>query len=294
MLALHVGLPKTATTFLQYQVFKHQKRLTYIHNPKDWGPDAIEPALRRYVRADPADVPKLERTIDRILPDGDVLVSNENISLYGRDVWTGGGVPPQRIAVRLARLADRVGDLRVVVGIRRQDQWLGSDYAQLAVAFPEFGQQDFEQRLAALCDGPLVGAIGWLDYEASLAAVAEAVGSVLPVPMEMLSAEPEQTLRYLGEFIDCQGLDEIYRSQGKAKRHTRSVGHNQWQLIGRDLTVELPGSLADRIIRRFRNGNRRMARRYGFDLRALGYFPRRPPSCQLRVRSDGDVGSGSP
>lgn len=276
MLTMHIGLPKTATTFLQYRIFSRQREITYIHRPRDDDRDAIERLLRKHQRAARRELASLENRIVRALPQGDVLVSNENISINAQEVWTGSGPTPATLADRVARLADRLGGVRVLVGIRRQDQWLASRYAESAKRFPEFGQADFEERIETLCNTTPDGALRWLDYDAAFAVLADRLGdgNVLLLPSEALSDQPEAALSRLEEFLGRRGLVSVYRAQAGSpdlRRNTLSAGQNRWMLRGRDATLALPDRLQELVMRRFAVGNRAVAEAAGVELARYGY-----------------------
>lgn len=277
MLALHIGLPKTGTTFLQYRIFNRLQELAYIHDPTSEDPDAVERLLRSYQRVGRDRLSGLEDRIVRALPDGDVLVSNENISIRAKEVWEGSGPRPGRLARRVARLAERLGDVRVVVGIRRQDQWLASRYAESAKHFPEFGQRDFDERVSRLCDGSLSGVLRWLDYDRAHAELVDRLGegNVLLLPSEVVAAEPEAALASVERFLGCTGMVEAYQEQAddpSLRRNVLSVGDNRWQLRGRDDTLRLSDELSERVRERFAEGNRAVEKAAGFDLGGYGYY----------------------
>jgi hypothetical protein len=261
MLTLHIGLPKTGTTFLQYQIFKRQGKLPYIHDPLDTSQDAIEHQLKLYFRCRSTTLDRLDESVPRVLPRGEVLVSNENISMKASEVWQAGGPTPSSFAERLRRLSSTVGGVRVLLGIRRQDQWLGSRYAESAKNFPEFGQGDFETRMAEISESPLQGALQWLEYAAAYERLAEAIGqdNVMVIPSEELLTDPESILHGLEEFLGHRGLVEAYRTAKAAtglRRNVLSTGRNTWQLRTRDAHITLPDGLESRLLTRFRDENR--------------------------------------
>jgi hypothetical protein len=261
MLTLHIGLPKTGTTFLQYQIFKRQKGVQYIHDPLNTADDSIERLIKRYFRCTEESLGRLAETIPRVLPHGNVLVSNENISMKASEVWRSAGPTPADFAERLERLSPAVGGIRIILGIRRQDQWLGSRYAESAKNFEEFGQKDFEARMEAIAHSPLSGALQWLDYATVYDRLAEAIGenNVMAVPSEELLHSPESTLRTLGDFLGHHGLVEAYhsaRATRDVRRNVLSTGKNTWQLRKRDTSIELSDDLAEQVLTRFREENR--------------------------------------
>ena len=274
-LVLHIGLPKTATTWLQYRVFNRQREIAYLHDPRDRDPDGVERLLKRYQHAPSDDLPALGERLAAALPDHELLVSNENISMLTKDVWRGTGPTPERLARRLGRISRSQRPVRVILGIRRQDQWLGSMYAQSAPAYPQFGQQDFESRLRSLCEHPLAGAAGHLEYDRLVRALVRELGrdNVLVLPSELLGAAPEEGLAELDRFL---GMDVFVRTfhDGTTDRdpvNVRSAGRNTWTLKNREEDVVLPDALADRVLGRFARSNARLARRLGADLGRFGY-----------------------
>lgn len=277
MLTLHIGLPKTGTTFLQYRVFNRQREIQYIHHPRDERFSAVERLLKEYQRARFRRARSLAKLIAAQLPDGDVLVSNENISITADEAWDGGGPSPLRVAERVARLGARVGGVRVLLGIRRQDQWLGSRYAESAKHFVEFGQHDFEQRVGRLCATPLEGAMQWLDYGAAFSALADRLGEdrVLLVPSETLLDQPELALERVQRFVGCTSFVDVYRGQlgrdADMRRNVLSVGDNRWSMRGRDDTLTLPDRLMQRVLERFAEGNRIVAKLAELDIERYGY-----------------------
>jgi hypothetical protein len=277
MLMLHIGLPKTGTTFLQYRIFNRQRELAYIHRPGS-GFWSIENLLKRHPRALPVLSPFIERLIARSVAERDLLVSNENISINANEAWQGTGPSPARVADRLADLGRRVGGVRIVLGIRRQDQWLGSRYAESAKQFAEFGQADFERRIAALCGQQLRGAVEWLDYHATYAALGARLGNdnVLLLPSETVSDEPEAALARLQAFLGCTTFVDVYRrllaDNVGMRRNVLSAGVNRWQMRGREETLTLPDPLMERVLERFAGSNRAVAAASGLDLGRLGYY----------------------
>lgn len=274
MLIVHIGLPKTASTFLQYRIFRTQDRYTYIHNAKS-GP--LEKGLKRFVRAaDDAVDDALDRVVKN-LPDTPTLVSDENISMNGAEPWRDAGPVPDETGRRLRMLAERVGELRVVLGVRRQDTWFASRYAESAKLFEDFCQEDFERRIAVLDRDRLVGALSWLRYDRAYQHLAEAVGAanVCVVPTEMVGDDLPEALRMLEDFLGVDGWLEAVRTGGinQVRNNVLSVGDGEWRMRGHEgQMLRLSQALSDTILDTFRDCNRELVRRVRLPLERFGYF----------------------
>ena len=123
VLTLHIGLPKTASTFLQRSVFSSAPGLTYVRKYKEL---PLPVAIEKMQRVHPRRVSDFVDSIGEELPEGNVLVSNENVSMHVKEPWADKGPTPTRFCERVVALEPLVGTLRVILGIRRQDQWLAS------------------------------------------------------------------------------------------------------------------------------------------------------------------------
>lgn len=278
MLYLHIGLPKTGTTFLQYRIFNRQKQLAYLHDPNDRRPEALETLLKKHQRAEGhKERRSLGDQIASSIPHERMLISNEAISSLVREPWEGSGPHADTASQRLAELGAKTGGIKVILGIRRQDKWLASRYAESAKAYPTFGQDDFDQRIPKLVSGKLSGSQSWLDYNASCSALVRELGAdnVLILPSEQVSDEPQAALRSLEGFLECPGLVEIYEGQkpGTDRRNVLATGPNTWKLRGRDEEfLHMSDALSEEIMQRFKDSNVQIAQRTGLALQELGYY----------------------
>jgi hypothetical protein len=303
-LALHIGLPKTATSFLQEVIFQPAADLTYVHREQGEEEQRLAMLLKRLPRFKERKLLKRlprfkERRLAGVLADlneallgvhhkrppgssGTTLISDENISVGRLEVWTGEGPSPEQVADRLAALAGSEDlphrSVSVILGIRRQDQWLGSRYAQSASEFDEFRQSDFDRRMRELCDGELEGPMQWLDYAETRRHLAGALGeeNVFIVPMEYLAVAPEEILGRLGSFlggVELVGLHPpVPEDPSKVRRNVKSVGANTWRLLGGAGSVTLSESLGRELLARFRSSNQELSEEIDIDLGRLGYW----------------------
>jgi hypothetical protein len=290
---LHIGLPKTATTFLQHSIFKWIDQIAYIHRKYDDQDVGLTAALKRFVRATRRQVDSrrtelresfgeiLERMPGNSSPPR-VLVSDENISMAAKDFWSRNGPTPQLVCERLGQWKEDMGlpdgAMRVLLGIRRQDHWIASRYAQSAVEYAQFSQRDFDERLAEICNSELTGSKGWIDYAFVHSLLVSIFGreNVYFMPMELLKRSPEETLIDMGRFLGDIDLLRIYRDNletgRKAKSPSREVAPNTWRLRKSDALITLTAQHTRTVLRRFHESNRQLAEQTGLDLAQLLYF----------------------
>lgn len=127
---IHLGLPKTGTTFLQEVCFPYLKEVHYIH-PKSRVPllpDGIFSRLGRIVRTNPLflDLKKEREELDRLLQAVDektVLISNERI--FGDALYNF-----HDNLYNAASLKYLFPAAKIIIVIRKQDDWLESMYKQ--------------------------------------------------------------------------------------------------------------------------------------------------------------------
>ncbi|MFO1104851.1 MAG: hypothetical protein U1E34_02025 [Amaricoccus sp.] len=267
MLVLHIGLPKTGTTFLQHRVFAASTELQLVH--RTLAPQRAELcfALRRLARAMPLMLPfRREQALSQleaINPEDPrpLLVSDENICMDVRSFWRGGRPTPIELADRLARLAqmvtDRFDPIRVLIGVRGQGHWLASRYAESSRVLKEFSQADFERRVRALCTRPLEGPARWLDYDTVSRAFAARLGeeNVRLVSLEQLAASPRRTTAELGRFV---GGVALRSAAARRRRNGLATGVNVWRLRSDSSDLHLTPELSALVHRRFAASNARL------------------------------------
>ena len=193
-----------------------------------------------------------------------------------------------------------LGPVRVLIGIRRQDQWLASRYAESSKHFPDFGQADFDRRMAAIAAGArLDGPLGWLDYHAVHRHFTAALGAenLLMLPLERLAQAPQATLAELGGFMGGPDLARRYvkaaGTEPEALRRNRLAdGADLWRLRRDGAPLALAPALREALLARFADGNRALAA-----LLPLGFWSRSGPyparEYQSSRRADPDLVGGS-
>jgi hypothetical protein len=296
MLIVHIGLPKTATTFLQHRIFPPALGAACLHRKSGETAEKICYAFKSLALS-PSPAGAHRRALKKLLtlrdvPSPSLLVTDENISVHWGHFWDGRGPTPERLAGRFARLRKDLEEifpaLRVIIGIRRQDQWLASRYAESSKNHPEFCQKDFEARMGRLAKSePLNGAFAWLDYAAVRAAFIEALGpeNLLMVPMERLTCDPHAMLEEMSAFVGADliaSYDEIPEEAKGHRPNQLSTGENAWRLRKGGHTLRLPPELQAALLARFADSNRRLGREIPLGFEPL---PVELPASPKKVRA---------
>lgn len=306
VLYLHIGIPKTASSWLQAEVFPKLDHLLYRDSPRS--------DLFRGVQ-DAADegrmmVGALKRS-SRLWRDYGDTVFRE---LFGeRSAWLTGarsalvseegigrqGSRPESLRAHLREMAKKAADwgferVGVIYFVRRQDRWLASHYAQVSDRNPKAGQGDFE-RLVHEVTSPRLARYGFgtlLDYEALHEALVGAVGpeNVLPFVHEDLQEDQGGTL---GSLLGHLGLPqarigEVAREVAGGTRNVRS-SQDAWRLRAaprRIRGVRIPGlppaapgrivltpEISKAVLEAYARSNEAFATAAGLNLRRHGYVP---------------------
>lgn len=306
LLHLHIGLPKTASTFLQRRVFPALDHLVVRPVPRTGlfrGRDDAAAEFRTFacaLRRSAAVWPALgDRLFDELLgsEDGDrrgLFVSDEGL---GRAASR-----PESFTAHLlafSALAQKRGFARprIMAFLRRQDHWLASHYAQISDRKAGAGQAGFRATVAETLD-PARQRYGFgmlLDYEALRTTLVTVAGEdgVLLLPYEVLVAEPEATIRRLLDWLDTPhaSAERLAASNGRANVRSEVIGGAlTWQLrppsfvLPRGRRVSLPArvwparrislssDLSGRILGAYEESNRSVAATAGLDLARWGYF----------------------
>lgn len=267
-LAIHIGYPKTATTFLQKAVF-----LDNI------GGGVVTPAWNRRASSEVVDFIRGKRDglsfdTGRFLRDNATVLSHENISLGGHGlIWN------SSFRLTLGKMVGGLLDLesylgrgfKILVTLRRQDTWLASAYVEAAPAFKNASQDDFEQRVSELLEGDSVQR-KWLEFDYLVALLINNFGpeSVKVLFQEDLKSYPCIWKECLGSFLDKDIPLEVFSNAGK--RNVRQKGVDAWELRKGLGKITLSNSLSQMIMDSFREENGRLAEIINKDLGRLGYL----------------------
>lgn len=127
--AVHIGLPKTGTTTLQEHFFACHPEIAYLGQTNLWQNDDAKTVLRGLLldgSVDPA-----RRVVDRLAGGPKRLVISDEALSCGEFMQRAAKWP---IVTDHGAVAERigavVGDPRIIIVLRRQDDWLESWYRQ--------------------------------------------------------------------------------------------------------------------------------------------------------------------
>ena len=327
-LYLHVGFSKTASTWLQANVFPELSNIRYLsheyisnqlklngmaeegctslHSPFNLSPAFWsakgEAFLLSFLDANADDD-----------ANASVLVSDENV-LLGRGFFQNQPNRPHPYVgkdpylfiehvrqIRLLLEKIKFDTIKVIVCIRKQDDWLASRYAQSSAFIKNASQADFEKQIDNLLFDPgIYYRVGlWTDYYRLYCLLAELIGSdnLLFLPFELLTDSPRDFVERISSFTDSKFKAEI----GNNKKNIRRLGSGRehaWALRGKVVTlrprlfwrriplvsgrfeigpffnrkISLHGELSNKIMQSVRISNHKLDQELLDDLRQFKYY----------------------
>lgn len=269
----HIGLPKTATSFLQLNSFSRCPSINLIHKKRT-------PRERLYFKnvlrgkRDATKQGVLQRLQNGVLN----IVSDENISITPLSIWKGKDDSPAATWRRISELSRMVtgrdNSFRTIMTIRRQDRWLASRYAESAKLFEIADQSDFEERVSGMLARADLNQDSWLNYHYTVSAFSERIGrdKILVLMQEDLEADPFSWTRQLEDFLGIKDLSPILSESDMRPRNVLSTGVDSWQLRGHKSEIRMPEWLSKRILDAFASSNRKLASEFSIDGARFGYY----------------------
>ena len=245
-LFLHVGLPKTATTYLQTAVFPHLRGPLYFDTPTDPAfddPDDLATGSRIMSCVLKRDPRYWDSQGDAFLTSllgprqnwtpRDVLISDEGM---GRAGSRPGLLGDHLRAMGAVAAGWGLSRLAVICTVRRQDHWFASHYSQMSDRNPRASQRDFDRAARDLIR-PTGGRfkLGMLlDYATLHAALANAAGAgnVLLFPFERQRSDADGVMADLLGFLGAEMAAGAAPERGAAGDgvNVRALGADRWSI----------------------------------------------------------------
>ena len=266
VLILHIGLPKTGSTFLQKEVFPRIESLSFFYDRlplQRYFPNAGK-NFRDLIRDLIHSKKPLERMLGRwiviaIARRRKFLLTNENISIKPHSIWRRKGHSPDsffRWLNDLKRSTNR--PVKLIFGIRRWDDWFASRYAQSAPNLRKFGQADFERRLAKILGQNIAQSTmyGWLDYRQITTRLHEILGeeNVLVYRLEDLAEDPLVVVRGVFDLVEEDLPSSLAGERfwrGLELRNVRQRDPGKWKMRTVPGEITLSAEMRTRILDKF-------------------------------------------
>lgn len=250
----HVGLPKTATTSLQKNLFPYLFRDGFIHRSQSKKRNAMVQDLHRYYRSQ-----RLERLLSSSLEVmesvransavSDILVSDENITVSRSDIWNGKIQSADDFVVSCRALSDFFQEkgfhVKFLYFNRKLTHWLCSRYAESAKVNHHFSQSHFESimRESSTVDLLKRSVVNHIRLRDSIEK-AGLTERFLLADLSELTEKPLDFSRKLKTFFrfESANIDEM-ADMLKKKSNTLSVDKGIWGLKKSETEVDKGKSL---------------------------------------------------
>jgi hypothetical protein len=269
-LIFHLGLTKTASTFLQKKVFlgkmytlaRARDREYDTHKSREFqkvmheNPPAFwqSPEGKHFFDHDP----KLSQN---------VLISHE--SIYDHVPFPQKNEPtisgePLLFASKLKEISEHCwphGQTKAFFFFRRQADWLASIYAHTCWQLPEPSQKDFDARVEALLDGSTPG-LNAVNYSLLLESLENSLGAgnVLALPHE--DFQKDATWEKLRNFTGIPDLGVGTCFQKRSVNVKRLPGEEDWQISAKASRKKWASCLGPILRRLTTPGQRESLRRW--------------------------------
>ena len=264
---LHIGLHKTASSFLQQYTFPSCKETHYIDRNEFRKRNSDGPfkswLLNRDFEMGFSRSPEFwnvygSALIKNAIPK-DVLDSNINVlgsseGITNARVFVRNDDPfftpfthmndPSMLTTHLNNFKAQISEfgfdsLKVILAIRKQDTWLASNYAEFSHLIRFASQSDFEKQVDHLIDPKMryywEGV--WLNFQYIRDCIVNSVGkdNLAILPQEFLAKSPELYLEKLSRFIDDKGILQSPKTIYEKNKNRTDI--NKWKLKPRNYYI---------------------------------------------------------
>lgn len=245
LLTLHIGLRKTGSTFLQQKFFLpvDSSRLGHPVLRLPYSIDG-DRSRERIKRGSPQQLQELVQELSRQINSQAgcraAIISSENLAVSEREPSNLGDrlsardfqpfrwseLPLLNQLVELRSIASRHQlTIRVLIGIRRQDEILAAEYAQQSynLLFPS--QRDFESKVRTY----LGFADEYLEYSKLFTALSEILGGHNVLMYDLPTLRDRRAIEAIGEFCGLSGMQAL---KDWSRVNSLRSGRNSWSLRG--------------------------------------------------------------
>jgi hypothetical protein len=260
-LYLHIGLPKTGTTYLQKEVFPRFRSIDYLDKPLSdvvrGSPGPVYGILDRCFKRSAALWDEFGDAVFAELtgrekadpPRRSLLISDEGMGISGRKPFL---LQTHLMAVRRKAAEWGYPSVKVLCSFRRQDQWLGSNFSQVSDRVAGACQDAFEAYVEETLDPGRqyydTGIV--LDYRLLFERLCDALGreNVWMHPYEHFVEDGQAYVDRVAAFLEVppvplrangasrNGGAGPSGTNGVAEKHNiRSLGVDRWEIRPRGL-----------------------------------------------------------
>jgi len=266
---LHIGLPKTASTYVQKEIWPFVSNTIYlgkkfdenqVHHGKtvEWCNE-----LRYKILNSPPTtwmgreggwlLGKLKNVYEERSGVNNIVLSHEE--LFGRatnGIFIDSTEPldVERMVSHLYYMKEALPvefNIRVLIVIRRQDTWLSSAYSQCSTNIDRANQKDFIDKTDKLIKKELYQKAAFLDYSFLLERLNESIGSdnVYTALFEELKMNNEKFVKNLLAKID----GNLRKNVTTDNKNTGSIGKNEWRITPNSTLKKLYRMIAPKSIK---------------------------------------------
>lgn len=210
------------------------------------------------------------------------MISCENIASQSGGFWNGSGPSPSEVAKFLHGIRDaasiEANDLKILVGVRRQDQMLGSRYSEKAETDKSCSQEDFERRVKFILEsGNQKPAHNWLYYDVVEQAFSYSFGkeNLLMVSQEALASDPRTVIERIGGFCSKNLVDalDVAIERGKISSvNKKSSGSDRWKMGDVAGGLTLSPEMKDLILSHFAGSNKNFSSEMEKNISSFDYL----------------------